>query len=256
MGRFRKEKCGSCYPECGRLVKRGPVAGIKGSSRDPGSDRQGVGKPVVAKHTTTITPLSPCIILILLLQGYTVAQALSANHHTLFTLSLRRLLLPRCRRRCLQPTPLIHDQRIRRCVSETYLTDKSGYNCSFAASTVCRVSEHIDWFFWLLPSPGAWRWIVPVPSSAMSASSSGSVGTIHWQRSTSCLQTRWAPSSRGVAADESLRTGAGHRCRTVIMDAERTRVPVVGHGNKAGPLSVPSSSSASDASRLRRWRWT
>ncbi|MFM5644009.1 hypothetical protein, partial [Aeromonas caviae] len=39
-----------------------------GSSRDPGKvevDRQGAGKLVVAKHTTTITLLSPCIILIL-----------------------------------------------------------------------------------------------------------------------------------------------------------------------------------------------
>ncbi|MBP4034121.1 hypothetical protein, partial [Aeromonas sp. PrichA-15] len=40
----------------------------KGSSRDPGKvevDRQGAGKLVVSKHTTTITLLSPCIILIL-----------------------------------------------------------------------------------------------------------------------------------------------------------------------------------------------
>ncbi|MEA9424369.1 hypothetical protein VCX83_21295, partial [Aeromonas caviae] len=39
-----------------------------GSSRDPGKvevDRQGAGKLVVSKHTTTITLLSPCIILIL-----------------------------------------------------------------------------------------------------------------------------------------------------------------------------------------------
>ncbi|WP_244081551.1 hypothetical protein, partial [Aeromonas caviae] len=35
-----------------------------GSSRDPGKvevDRQGAGKLVVSKHTTTITLLSPCI---------------------------------------------------------------------------------------------------------------------------------------------------------------------------------------------------
>ncbi|WP_323921343.1 PAS domain-containing protein, partial [Aeromonas caviae] len=39
-----------------------------GSSRDPGKvevDRQGAGKLAVSKHTTTITLLSPCIILIL-----------------------------------------------------------------------------------------------------------------------------------------------------------------------------------------------
>ncbi|MFM5176244.1 hypothetical protein ACEUAO_12655, partial [Aeromonas caviae] len=40
----------------------------KGSSRDLGEvevDRQGAGKLAVSKHTTTITLLSPCIILIL-----------------------------------------------------------------------------------------------------------------------------------------------------------------------------------------------
>ncbi|MBP4034331.1 hypothetical protein, partial [Aeromonas sp. PrichA-15] len=39
-----------------------------GSSRDLGEvevDRQGAGKLAVSKHTTTITLLSPCIILIL-----------------------------------------------------------------------------------------------------------------------------------------------------------------------------------------------
>ncbi|MBP4061683.1 transposase family protein, partial [Aeromonas sp. Prich7-2] len=55
--------------------------------------------------------------------GYTViAQALSANHHTLFTFEPRADFLPRCRR-CLQPTPLIHDQRIRR-VRERDLFDR------------------------------------------------------------------------------------------------------------------------------------
>ncbi|MEA9429402.1 alpha/beta fold hydrolase, partial [Aeromonas caviae] len=45
-----------------------PHAHFVGSSRDPGKvevDRQGAGKLVVSKHTTTITLLSPCIILIL-----------------------------------------------------------------------------------------------------------------------------------------------------------------------------------------------
>ncbi|WP_218972762.1 hypothetical protein, partial [Aeromonas caviae] len=44
------------------------VALKKGSSRDLGEvevDRQGAGKLAVSKHTTTITLLSPCIILIL-----------------------------------------------------------------------------------------------------------------------------------------------------------------------------------------------
>ncbi|MEA9443397.1 hypothetical protein VCX45_22390, partial [Aeromonas caviae] len=53
----------------GSLPAHRVTAGQKnGSSRDPGKvevDRQGAGKLVVAKHTTTITLLSPCIILIL-----------------------------------------------------------------------------------------------------------------------------------------------------------------------------------------------
>ena len=49
----------------------------------------------------------------------------------------------------------------------------------------------------------------------------------------------------------------GHRYATVIMDAERTRVLWVGYGNsRAAIRPLSSSSSASDASRLRRWRWT
>ncbi|MFQ2694390.1 hypothetical protein ACK3ZQ_06410, partial [Aeromonas caviae] len=44
------------------------VGQMLGSSRDLGEvevDRQGAGKLAVSKHTTTITLLSPCIILIL-----------------------------------------------------------------------------------------------------------------------------------------------------------------------------------------------
>ena len=55
-------------------------------------------------------------------------------------------------------TPLIHDQRIRGCVSETYLTDKSGYNCLFRCVDCLRcgrVSEHIDWLPLAPASPGA-----------------------------------------------------------------------------------------------------
>ena len=92
------------------------------------------------------------------------------------------------------PTPLIHDQRIRRVRGETYLTDKSGYNCLFAASTVCAVvasGEHIDW----LPSGSRLTrrmqcWIEALSfstsPSAMSASSPGSVGTIKDRQAPFC----------------------------------------------------------------------
>lgn len=55
--------------------------------------------------------------------GYTVtAHTVSDNQRILFTLEPRADLLPCCRR-CLQPTPLIHDQRIRR-VRERDLFDR------------------------------------------------------------------------------------------------------------------------------------
>ena len=50
----------------------------KGSSRDLGEvevDRQGAGKLAVSKHTTTITLLSPCIILILPPSGQVIPSS-------------------------------------------------------------------------------------------------------------------------------------------------------------------------------------
>ncbi|MDX7673890.1 hypothetical protein SJS50_20760, partial [Aeromonas caviae] len=49
-----------------------------GSSRDPGKvevDSQGAGILVVAKHSTTITLLSPCIILILPPSGQVIPSS-------------------------------------------------------------------------------------------------------------------------------------------------------------------------------------
>ncbi|RWT27065.1 ISL3 family transposase, partial [Aeromonas caviae] len=63
------------------------------------------------------------------------------------TLEPRADFLPRCRR-CLQPTPLIHDQRIRR-VRERDLFDRQVWLQLPVRRVDClrcgRVSEHIDW---------------------------------------------------------------------------------------------------------------
>ncbi|WP_354004569.1 zinc ribbon domain-containing protein, partial [Aeromonas caviae] len=59
-------KCAACGYEANADVNG--ARNILGSSRDLGEvevDRQGAGKLAVSKHTTTITLLSPCIILIL-----------------------------------------------------------------------------------------------------------------------------------------------------------------------------------------------
>ena len=127
-----------------------------------------------------------------------------------------------------------------------------------------RVSEHIDWLLWL---PRLTRrmqcWIealVQYLPSAMSASSPGSVWhtikEIDKRRLQTSVGTIELWEVRRLVMDE-FALHKGHRYATVIMDAERTCVLWVGTAT-AGPLSVPSSSSssASDASRLRRWRWT
>ena len=62
---------------------------------------------------------------------------------------------------------------------------------------------------------------------------------------------------RRLVMDEFCPAQRDTRYATVIMDAERTRVPWVGHGNSQAAIRpFFESSSASDASRLRRWRWT
>ena len=81
--------------------------------------------------------------------GYTViAQCVFVPTITLFTLEPRADLLPRCRR-CLQPTPLDPTTNVSAgCVSETHLTDKSGYKPPVRRVDCLRcgrVSEHIDW---------------------------------------------------------------------------------------------------------------
>ena len=121
---------------------------------------------------------------------------------TLFTPEPRADLLPRCRR-CLQPTPLIHDQRIRR-VRERDLFDRQVW-----FTTACsprRLSA-----LWSRPvnistgSSGSRLtrrmqcWIealVQYLPSAMSASSPGSVGTPSGSTSAVCRPV-WAPSNLG-----------------------------------------------------------
>ena len=67
---------GQCFP---RKQYRYPrLSDKKGSSRDLGEvevDRQGAGKLAVSKHTTTITLLSPCIILILPPSGQVIPSS-------------------------------------------------------------------------------------------------------------------------------------------------------------------------------------
>ena len=199
--------------------------------------------------------------------GYTViAQALSANHHTLFAARPRADLLPRCRR-CLQPTPLITTNVSAGCVSETYLTDKSGCNCLFAASTVCAVVASVNISTGSPLAPALTRrmqcWIEALVQylPIRHVSQLTGVRLAHHQRiDKRRLQTSVGTIELGevrrLVMDE-FALHKGHRYATVIMDAERDPRPVGGARQQPSRYPSPSSSSsASDASRLKRWRWT
>ncbi|WP_290436943.1 hypothetical protein, partial [Aeromonas caviae] len=67
MPKQTRDPAGPC-PDTGENDRVAQATLFLGSSRDLGEvevDRQGAGKLAVSKHTTTITLLSPCIILIL-----------------------------------------------------------------------------------------------------------------------------------------------------------------------------------------------
>ena len=178
--------------------------------------------------------------------GYTViAQALSANHHTLFTLEPRADFLPRCRR-CLQPTPLIHDQRIRR-VRERDLFDRQVWLQLPVRRVDClrcgRVSEHIDW----LPSGSRLTrrmqcWIealvqyLPIRHvSQLTGVGWHTIKEIDKRRLQTSVGTIELGEVRRLVMDE-FALHKGHRYATVIMDAERTRVLWVGHGNSRAAI--------------------
>ena len=161
---------------------------------------------------------------------------------------------------------MIHDQRIRR-VRERDLFDRQVWLQLPVRRVDClrcgRVSEHIDW----LPSGSRLTrrmqcWIealvqyLPIRHvSQLTGVGWYTIKEIDKRRLQTSVGTIELGEVRRLVMDE-FALHKGHRYATVIMDAERTRVLWVGTAT-AGPLSVPSSSSsASDASRLRRWRWT
>ena len=211
-------------------------------------DRQGAGKLAVSKHTTTITLLSPCIILILPPSGQVIPSSPKRFLPTItpcLPLEPRADLLPRCRR-CLQPTPLIHDQRIRR-VRERDLFDRQVWLQLPVRRVDClrcgRVGEHIDW----LPSGSRLTrrmqcWIealvqyLPIRHvSQLTGVGWHTIKEIDKRRLQTSVGTIELGEVRRLVMDE-FALHKGHRYATVIMDAERTRVLWVGHGNSRAAI--------------------
>ena len=173
--------------------------------------------------------------------GYTVtAQNGTSPHRTVFTLAPRSDVLPRCRR-CLAPSPLIHDQRIR-MVRDRDLFDKSVVLRLPVRRIDCLccgpVTEHIDW----LPAKSritlrlrAWVetlvQLLPIRHvSQLTGLSWHTIKEIDKRRLQADVGDFKPGDVRRLVMDE-FALHKGHRYATVIMDAERTRVLWVGHGN-------------------------
>jgi transposase len=172
--------------------------------------------------------------------GYDVAvHSRGANHITL-SLEPQPDNLPRCGQ-CLQPSPLIHDRRVR------VVRDRDLFELRVRLQVPIhrvdclhcgRVSEHIDW----LP-PGSritqrlQTWVEAL-LQLLPISHVSQLTGLHWH-TIKAIDKRRLQASVGTFEPGTVRRlvmdefalHKGHRYATVIMDAERTRVLWVGHGN-------------------------
>lgn len=173
--------------------------------------------------------------------GYEVVACRQSAENTL-TLSLEPLAerLPICGR-CLQPSPLIHERRIRQ-VRDRDLLDQRVLLQLPVRRLDClscgRVTERIDW---LEPASRLTQrlrvWLEGLLQLLPISHVSRFTG-LHWH-TLKALDKRRLEAEVGTFEPGDVRRlvmdefalHRGHRYATVIMDAERTRVLWVGHGN-------------------------
>ncbi|WAN10810.1 ISL3 family transposase [Stutzerimonas balearica] len=173
--------------------------------------------------------------------GYEVVACRQSTPDTLL-ISLEPLAecLPICGR-CLQPCPLIHDRRIRQ-VRDRDLLDQRVLLQLPVRRVDClkcgRVSERIDW---LAPASRLTQrlrvWLEGLLQLLPISHVSRLTG-LHWH-TLKTLDKRRLEAEVGAFEPGDVRRlvmdefalHKGHRYATVIMDAERTRVLWVGHGN-------------------------
>ena len=173
--------------------------------------------------------------------GYAIVASHQHVKDTL-TLTLEPLTtqLPRCGR-CLQPSPLIHDRRIRHVRDRDLLDQRvqlqvpvrrvDCLNCG-------RVCEHIDWLEPASRLTQRLRAWVETLLQMLPISHISRLTGLHWHTIKAIDKRRLQVSVgdfnpgdvRRLVMDE-FALHKGHRYATVIMDAERTRVLWVGKGN-------------------------
>lgn len=173
--------------------------------------------------------------------GYDVVACSHSAENTLtLTLEPRAADLPRCGR-CQQPSPLIHDRRIRLVRDRDLLDQRVQLRLPVRrvdCLTCGRVTEHISW---LAPASRLTRrlctWIESL-LQLLPISHVSQLTGLHWhtlktldkRRLQAAFGTFEPGDVRRLVMDE-FALHKGHRYATVIMDAERTRVLWVGLGN-------------------------
>jgi transposase len=173
--------------------------------------------------------------------GYDIAACSHSAENTLtLTLEPKASELPRCSR-CHQPSPLIHDRRMRRVRDRDLFDQRVQLRLPVRrvdCLTCGRVTEHISW---LAPASRLTRrlctWIETL-LRFMPISHVSQLTGLHWhtiktldkRRLQAAFGTFEPGDVRRLVMDE-FALHKGHRYATVIMDAERTRVLWVGLGN-------------------------
>lgn len=173
--------------------------------------------------------------------GYDVVACSHSAENTLtLTLEPRAADLPRCGR-CQQPSPLIHDRRIRLIRDRDLLDQRVQLRLPVRrvdCLTCGRVTEHISW---LAPASRLTRrlctWIESL-LQLLPISHVSQLTGLHWH-TIKALDKRRLQATFGTFEPGDVRRlvmdefalHKGHRYATVIMDAERTRVLWVGLGN-------------------------
>lgn len=173
--------------------------------------------------------------------GYdVVACSHSVEKNLTLTLEPRAADLPRCGR-CQQPSPLVHDRRIRLVRDRDLFDQRVQLRLPIRrvdCLTCGRVTEHISW---LAPASRLTRrlcsWVETL-LRFMPISHVSQLTGLHWhtiktldkRRLQAAFGTFEPGDVRRLVMDE-FALHKGHRYATVIMDAERTRVLWVGLGN-------------------------
>jgi transposase len=173
--------------------------------------------------------------------GYEVVASRPVAENTLLIeLEPQASRVPRCGR-CQQPSPLIHERRLRQVRDRDLLDQRVLLQLPVRRVDCLRCGRVIEQIDWLEPASRLTQrlrvWLEGL-LQILPISHVGRLTGLHWHTLKNIDKRRLEASVgafdpgdvRRLVMDE-FALHKGHRYATVIMDAERTRVLWVGHGN-------------------------